>query len=82
MRFSPFHARPDACRNPARPQEELLNSRDMEQQGRELINSMRGAEAHQRGGDGRGMHDMLHPAAHSAGPPLPEFAGFPKPEQT
>lgn len=65
------------------PQEELLGSREMEQQGRELLHSMRAAEAHQRVhrlADGGGPPAL--PPAHPAGLPPPEFDGFPKPEPT
>jgi anti-sigma factor RsiW len=53
----------------------------MEQQGRELLHSMRAAEFHQRShrlADGA----SAPPPAHPAGLPQPEFGGFPKPETT
>lgn len=52
----------------------------MEQQGRELLHSMRAADAFQkshRSGDGGALQP--HPAGP---PPPPEFGGFPRPEST
>ncbi len=62
-------------------QEELLGSREMEQQGRELLASMRAADAHQRfGRGGDAQPQQQHTSGHAAAQLLPEFAGFPKAE--
>ena len=54
----------------------------MEQQGRELLHSMRAAEWQQRSHRPADGAPGPPPPAHPAGLPPPEFGGFPKPETT
>jgi hypothetical protein len=64
------------------PQEELLGGREMEQQGRELLHSMRAAEWQQRSHRLADGSSGPLPPSHPAGLAPPEFSGFPKPETT